>query len=116
VLCFGITRDREFTASTAFGFLTTAIDPYSFETRPEFPSMQITLPDDSKLTRRAKAAGFATVEEYVLDLVERESGEDLSSEEQSAEEWVRRFQAFLGTLSSYNPNFDDSRESIYPVR
>ena len=35
--------------------------------------MQITLPDDARLDERAAAAGFASVEEYLLQLVERDA-------------------------------------------
>jgi uncharacterized protein YgfB (UPF0149 family) len=82
-------------------------------------AMQITLPDDPALLTKAEAAGFGSVEEYLLDLVERELRDDQqesATEHESAEEWVRRFQALLGRLKSHNPNFDDSRDSIYPVR
>jgi hypothetical protein len=79
--------------------------------------MQITLPDDPKLSRRAEAAGFANVEDYVLQLLERDvlQGE-VDPEQQTGEEWVRDFDAWVSTLKSHNPSFDDSRESIYPVR
>jgi hypothetical protein len=84
--------------------------------------VQITLPDDQKLRHRAQAAGFASVEEYIQQLVRRDvQQEDVRQpapdpEQQTAEEWVRDFDAWVRTLKSHNPNFDDSRESIYPVR
>jgi hypothetical protein len=84
--------------------------------------MQVTLPDDQQLHERAEAAGFASVEEYVRKLVEREIRQEVvhrsvsDPEKQTAEEWVRDFDAWISTLTSHNPNFDDSRESIYPIR
>lgn len=35
---------------------------------------------------------------------------------QSDEEWIKEFLRFVDSLRSHNPSFDDSRESIYPVR
>lgn len=86
--------------------------------------MQITIPDDRNLRDRALAAGFATVEEYLLELVERDSrqGEvpfslvEGGREEPTDEEWINGFRSFLRSLPSRNSRFDDSRESIYPVR
>ena len=81
--------------------------------------MQITLPDDPKLRHRAHSAGFATVEEYVLQLVERDVEQapvPPRAGSQSAEEWVRDFRAFIQSIPPGNPNFDDSREAMYPVR
>ena len=82
--------------------------------------MQITLPDDPLLQKRADAAGFVKIEEYVLNLLEQEAEFDeergIAGEAMSPEEWSRDFRAFLASLPPSNPNFDDSRESIYPVR
>jgi hypothetical protein len=76
--------------------------------------MQITIPDDRALRQRAAAAGFATVEEYVLALVERDARQDetdtAAQDDRSNEEWVRDFRSFVASLSSHNPPFDDSRE------
>jgi hypothetical protein len=35
--------------------------------------MQITLPDDPRLTEQANAAGYHSVEQYIFDLVKRDS-------------------------------------------
>jgi hypothetical protein len=79
--------------------------------------MQITLPDDPLLRQRAEAAGYKSIDEYVLQLVRRDACSDSrDATEQSAEEWIEDFDAWVRTLKSHNPNFDDSRESIYPVR
>ncbi|MGC1273479.1 MAG: hypothetical protein WBC44_07195 [Planctomycetaceae bacterium] len=82
--------------------------------------MQITLPDNPLLQKRAAAAGFETVEGYVLDLIEQEAEFDeergITGKKQSYEEWSRDFREFLNSMRSHNLDFDDSRESIYPVR
>ncbi len=98
-----------------------AVLPYSVKER-KIVIMQITLPDDPELRDRAKAAGFYSVDEYVLQLVQRDVRREdapqtaADPEQQTAEEWVRDFDAWVSTLKSHNPHFDDSRESIYPVR
>jgi hypothetical protein len=81
--------------------------------------MQITLPDDARIQQRASAAGFATVEEYLLQLVERDA--DSKSDSASPflkrrEEWIREFRAFIATMKPRHAHLDDSRESMYPVR
>ncbi len=85
--------------------------------------MQITLPDDrqfdQQLRRKAQAAGFASVDEYVLQLLVRDVEQapaPLKSRPGSAEEWVRDFREFIQSIPPGNPNFDDSREAMYPVR
>lgn len=79
--------------------------------------MQITLPDDPALRERALAAGFATVEAYVRDLVKRDAAHAVgATDNQSNDEWIRDFRSFVASLVSQNPDFDDSRASIYPVR
>ncbi len=84
--------------------------------------MQITLPDDPQIQRRAIAAGFVSVESYVQDLVRRDAAHPTDengvtdSGEQSAEEWIREFRAIFDKMPKANLNYDDSRESIYPVR
>jgi hypothetical protein len=84
--------------------------------------MQISLPNDQRLGERAKAQGFGSVEEYVRSLIERDldfedkKRQKAAPEEQLAEDWIRDFQAIFSSLPPMNPNFDDSRESIYPVR
>jgi hypothetical protein len=82
--------------------------------------MQIELPDH--FASLAIAAGFANVEEYVKFLVNNdvESAEDGEGDDDYAElpldEWQRKFREFRARLKPGNPNFDDSRESMYPVR
>lgn len=84
--------------------------------------MQINLPSHPRLLSKANAAGFANVEEYVRHLIEADAGpldrEAVTGQDAapSFAEWERRFDALLASLEPGNPSFDDSRESIYPVR
>jgi hypothetical protein len=81
--------------------------------------MQITLPDDERLQRLAIGAGFSTVQEYVVELLDRESRQtpgEAALADQSHEDWIKEFLRFVDSLPSHNPEFEDSRESIYPVR
>lgn len=94
--------------------------------------MQIQIPDEVAVAvrDRAAASGFENVEEFVITLLTRSYGEsdveiDHDGDEQglnrrtrmeSPEEWIARFDAWIATQRSRNPNFDDSRESIYEGR
>jgi len=79
--------------------------------------MQLHLSKDAEaaILARARAAGFESAEEYILDLL---AADTLVDEKPSISraEWLDRFNAFVARQRSTNPNFDDSRESIYPVR
>ena len=79
--------------------------------------MQLEFPKDVEASIQAKAAaaGFKTVEEFILDRLDLDEDKtDLSNH--PPDQWVKRFDAFLRKQISRNPNFDDTRESIYPVR
>lgn len=84
--------------------------------------MQITLPDDPLFQATAAAGGYASVEEYVLAVLQRETRRDIPREVSdndqplSHDRWKQEFDAFRRNLRPCNPNVDDSRESIYPVR
>lgn len=89
--------------------------------------MQIQLPNDPKLETRASAAGFSSVEDYVRELVERDAQIDASRNGGSAtepnrpdgvsyEEWKQRVRDLAGGGPAISPDFDDSRESLYPDR
>ena len=69
---------------------------------------------EAAIQARAAAAGYASAEAYILGLVEDDAPDETSSI--SHEEWQKKFAAFVARQRSTNPNFDDSRESIYPVR
>ena len=76
--------------------------------------MHLEIPKDveASIHAKARAAGFRTVEEYVLDLV----GHEEASPDAPRELWLRNFDALVERQKSRNSRFDDSRESIYPVR
>lgn len=82
--------------------------------------MQIELPDN--FASLATAAGFASVEDYVRFLVKKNESRIPSDDDASDyvplshEEWNRRFDEMLASARPCNPNVDDSRDSIYPVR
>ena len=84
--------------------------------------MQIQLPDDLNLPARAAAGGFSTVEDYLRDLIERETSAleaestDVGSRRLSREQWNNEFQELLAMAKPRNPHVDDSRESIYSDR
>ncbi|WP_437186711.1 hypothetical protein SH668x_000060 [Planctomicrobium sp. SH668] len=79
--------------------------------------MQLEFPKDVEASIQAKAAaaGFKTVEEFILDRL------DLDEDKTNIptlphDQWVKKLDAFVKRQVSRNPHFDDSRESIYPVR
>ena len=75
--------------------------------------MLIDLPVTPRLTAKAKEEGFETVDEYVRHLVEEEVGDlEPSTRVERMEELLK----FFGDRPPSNADFDDSRESIYPVR
>jgi hypothetical protein len=79
--------------------------------------MQLELSRDEEafLHAQAAAAGFQTVEEFILDRLElNQPAKRVDSA--SREQWLRKFDAFVAKQVSRNPHFDDRRESIYPVR
>lgn len=85
--------------------------------------MQISLPDDPRFQANATAAGYASVEAYVLVMLRKGTGtpgstEPVAADEQHAshDQWKREFHAFQKSLRPCNPQADDTRESIYPVR
>jgi len=79
--------------------------------------MQLEFPGDveASIQSKAVALGFLTVEEYIIDVLGLDVPATKLSKE-SPEEWLGKFDALIERQTSRNPNFDDSRESIYPVR
>jgi len=69
---------------------------------------------EESIRAKAAAAGFDTVEQYILDGLELDEPRPLPRI--SREQWLSRFDTFVARQTSRNPHFDDSRESIYPVR
>ena len=82
--------------------------------------MQINLPDHLSIASKAHAAGFSTVDDYVLFLVQEDAGPlqemKVNGDLLSDDDWQRRFDRLLASVERGNPDVDDSRESIYPVR
>ena len=77
--------------------------------------LDISKETEAVIQAQAAAAGYKTAEEYILDLVEGDAPKEPAQRE-SREEWLKRFDAFVARQRSWNPNFDDSRESIYQDR
>jgi len=78
--------------------------------------MQITLPDDPRFQATAAAAGFASVEEYVVAFLKEEVATEPKHQKLSHDQWKRKLMSLRERFRSCSPDFDDSRESIYPVR
>lgn len=82
--------------------------------------MQINLPDNPRIVKKAAESGYKTVEDYVRHLVEEDAGvhepDDEGASSLSDAEWQRRFDELVALAEPGNPNVDDSRESIYQVR
>lgn len=70
---------------------------------------------ETQIQVKAAAGGFPTVEAYILSQLGLEEVPQASSA-LSQEQWLQKFDAFVARQTSRNPHFDDSRESIYPVR
>ena len=90
--------------------------------------LQITIPDEQaeRLKRRAKAGGFATVEEYVKRTIADRTGVSARVTDAdpsvdwhtpvellTSDQWQARFADIVRRQESRNPDFDDSRDSIY---
>jgi hypothetical protein len=81
--------------------------------------MNVTLPlspeNRAELEKRAAAAG-TDVATFILAVVEQtlEANEQrVAAEDLPYEQWKSDFEAWISSHPSRNPNFDDSRESIY---
>lgn len=80
-------------------------------------TLQLTLPQDqqAELERRAAVAGIEPAE-YVLQVVQErlKEPERTPRRKMPYKKWKRLFDKWVKSQVSHNPNFDDSRESIYP--
>ena len=88
--------------------------------------MHVTLPPDIEALAQqaARDSGYDNVADFVVEVVRQSAlGESLKREQGKSEEtpayklpypeWKNRFDEFLASRKSTNPNFDDSRESMY---
>jgi predicted transcriptional regulator len=78
-------------------------------------TLKLTPEIEAKLRELSLATGRLP-EELALDAIEQNLVEEPSSPAIPYEEWARLFDEWLSEQVSRNPNFDDSRESIYPDR
>jgi predicted transcriptional regulator len=78
-------------------------------------TLKLTPEIEAKLRELSLATGRRP-EELALDAIEQNLVEEPSSPAIPYEEWARLFDEWLKSHQSRNPNFDDSRESIYPDR
>jgi len=77
-------------------------------------TIEVQLPPDieSELSQRAELAG-QDVSAYVCDAVRQMLDAEPNGAEVSYEQWHKDFRAWVESHRSRNPDFDDSRESIY---
>ena len=77
-------------------------------------TIEVQLPPDveCELNRRAARAG-QDVSTYVADAISQMVTPDQNGSEVSYEHWHSDFRAWIESHQSRNPDFDDSRESIY---
>ena len=79
--------------------------------------MQITIPKDVEaiIRSRAKISGFEKVEDYVLSVLIADSAPQTAAN-MPYDQWHQEFFSLVESFQPGNPHFDDSRDSIYPVR
>ena len=69
---------------------------------------------EEKLMEHARSTG-RNIEDVALDALQQNLSDELiSSPKPSIEKKLSEFRAWVDSQHSRNPNFDDSRESIYP--
>jgi hypothetical protein len=75
--------------------------------------MQVTIPAElePKLEEIARLAGFTSIQDYVVDLVQFEVSE-APRRRLPHEEWLEKFDAFVSKQVSHNTYFDDSRSML----
>jgi len=76
--------------------------------------MQIEISDNAgkRLKAKASEAGFDCMEAYLEHFLNEQEVE--SPVTMPYEQWREQYWEFVGRQTSRNPDFDDSRESIYP--
>lgn len=91
------------------------LSPADAGPEPTRPGAGAALPDWCDVFRGLSDEEIADVESAVrrrLDLINEEE----AAPDAPREQWLRSFDALVKGQKSRNPRFDDSRESIYPVR
>ena len=78
--------------------------------------LQLTPETEAKLKERAILVGKRPEDLALEALNERLNGEPVSAPTLPVEVWLQEFDAWVSGHTSRNPQFDDSRESIYPDR
>lgn len=74
-------------------------------------------PETEARLRQASAESGKAPEALALEALDEKLATSLNSgPDLSREEWLRHFNEWVSKQKSRNPNFDDSRESIYPDR
>ncbi|WP_425613748.1 DUF1778 domain-containing protein [Anatilimnocola sp. NA78] len=74
-------------------------------------------PEREAVLEEAAAATGTDVSEFIWQAVQSRIAERnaglLPAEQRSQEQRKREYRAFIAQQTSHNPNFDDSRDSIY---
>lgn len=71
---------------------------------------------EAKLIERANSVGKKPEELALQALDDQLNGAFVSAATLPTEVWLREFDAWVSELKPRNPQFDDSREGIYPDR
>ncbi len=91
--------------------------------------MQVTLPPEIEAIAQqaVRNNGYENITDFIAEAVRQSAlGESLKQGQEKSEstpahklpylEWKKQFNDFLASRKTTNPNFDDSRESMYPDR
>lgn len=70
---------------------------------------------EARLREQADLTGKSP-EALALEALQEKLSGEMPFETLSTEEWLSQFDAWVSEQRSRNPQFDDSRESIYPDR
>lgn len=74
-------------------------------------------PETEIRLREYVAATGKQPEQLALEaLQDKLAADETPRESLPNDQWLREFDSWVGTLTSHNPQVDDSRESMYPDR
>jgi predicted transcriptional regulator len=79
-------------------------------------TLHLTPETEAKLSEQAALTGKRPEELALEALHDSLSSESTASSELSSAEWLEKFDAWVNDHKSRNPEFDDSRDSVYPDR